>query len=101
MQFRLPAPLFAALVSLAATGCGLKGPLYSPDEKKETVGVEPTTEPSAAKRRPPAMPPAPQAQKEPVRDEAPAPPSTAPQAPVSTPDPDRPADAEPIPPPDR
>jgi predicted small lipoprotein YifL len=101
MIFQVPRVLLATMLALAAAGCGLKGPLYSPDDKKETVGT-PTTEPSNNKRRTP-VPPAPQAQKKDAADAGvnPAPSSDTQSAPASPTDPDRPADAEPVPPPDR
>jgi predicted small lipoprotein YifL len=96
---RVSAAFAVAILSLSATGCGLKGPLYSPDERKATVGAEPATEPSTVKRRTPVVPPAPQAQKVPQDETSTS--SSGSQPPVEPPDPDRPADAQPSPPPDR
>jgi len=95
--------LAALLFSLA--GCGLKGPLYLPDDKQQQVPPPAGTQPQPALEgskilMPP--PPAPQAQKR-DRDRtdqsAPNPSTTPGQSqppPVSPPDPDRPAT---IPPP--
>lgn len=81
-------------------GCGLKGPLYLPDDKQEEV---PTPASAAPAKRPVlegssvrTLPPAPQSQK---KDRQRANPSTAPaestSPPVSPPDPDRPATTPP------
>jgi predicted small lipoprotein YifL len=93
--------LLAAILALSAAGCGLKGPLYSPDDRKATAGT-PTSESSSNKRRTP-VPPAPQAQKKDAADAAtnPEPSDGTKPAPASPTDPDRPADAAPITPPDR
>jgi predicted small lipoprotein YifL len=83
----------AALVLLSLTlgACGLKGPLYSPDERKEAVTSPSSTSKTPIKRRV-VFPPAPQSQKE---DRLPqtSPPESGEEAapPVSPPDPDRPA----------
>ena len=101
MLSRALACLVVAVLSVAATGCGLKGPLYSPDEGKETVGSDTAPATTTSKKRGPTMPPAPQAQKVPQGDGGAPAPSTSSPPPVAPPDPDRPADAEPTPPPDR
>lgn len=89
-----------ALVSLLLVACGLKGPLYSPDEGKEEVApTAPATQESA--KRPVVPIPAPQAQKrdrqkDSATSQAPAGDTTTPTSP---PDPDRPATSTPLPPP--
>jgi len=88
--------LAALLFSLA--GCGLKGPLYLPDDQQQAVPPAETTQPvfEGSKVRMPS-PPAPQAQKK-DRDRARTDPSAPNQSlptPVSPPDPDRPATTPP------
>lgn len=52
-----------ALLALSFAGCGLKGPLYMPDEKPETAAPSSgETQTTPTKRR--TAPPAPQSQKE-------------------------------------
>lgn len=83
----------------ALAGCGLKGPLYLPDDKQQEVPAE-TPKPIFEGSKVRTLPPAPQAQKKDRTrtDQSTPDPSTPSQAqptPVSPPDPDRPA----IPPP--
>jgi predicted small lipoprotein YifL len=42
--------LFTLLVALLAASCGLKGPLYRPDEQRSD-SVTPTAEPSSTKKK--------------------------------------------------
>lgn len=96
-QLLLSAPVL--LFSLA--GCGLKGPLYLPDDKQEQVpasteSAKPVLEGGKVR----TLPPAPQSQKkdrERERANPPAAPSQSQPTPVSPPDPDRPATAPPPP----
>ena len=93
----------ALLLSLA--GCGLKGPLYLPDERPaEVVPVGGATDGSEAKpvlegSRVRTLPPAPQSQKKDRQKEsqrsAPTDPSQSSPPPVAPPDPDRPATTPP------
>ena len=67
--------MLLAVVSLTAAACGLKGPLYRPDEPNEAVA--PATDPTGTpKKKEPASGSAPGEQSEPG---------------ISPPDPDRPA----------
>ncbi|MGH8175024.1 MAG: LPS translocon maturation chaperone LptM [Steroidobacter sp.] len=83
--------LAPGLVALLISGCGLKGPLYLPDQPQQEP-VAPASETTAPRKRRTAPNPAPQSQKEDAAESA-----TAPSVPP--PDPDRPADAQPVPPP--
>jgi len=87
--------LAALLFSLA--GCGLKGPLYLPDDGQQAVPPAETTQPvfEGSKVRMPS-PPAPQAQKK-DRERGAAPSATGQSqpTPVSQPDPARPATTPP------
>jgi predicted small lipoprotein YifL len=93
-----------AVVLFSLAGCGLKGPLYLPDDRQQEVPATPP-KPVFEGSKVLTLPPAPQAQKK-DRDRAPAQPSvpdsSTPQQsqplPVSPPDPDRPA-TSPLPPP--
>jgi predicted small lipoprotein YifL len=87
-------------------GCGLKGPLYLPDDKQQEVPAsgQPAKRPVLEGSRVRTLPPAPQAQKKDrERDEQSTSPSqsTDPSGstlpPVSPPDPDRPATPSPPP----
>jgi predicted small lipoprotein YifL len=93
-RFGLAVVLFSSLNSLAA--CGLKGPLYLPDDKQQSVPAE-TPKPVFEGSKVRTLPPAPQAQKkdrERSRIEPSAPGQSQP-TPVSPPDPDRPATTPP------
>ena len=92
-----------AVVLFSLVGCGLKGPLYLPDDKQQEVpATTPTPVLEGSKVR--TLPPAPQSQKK-DRERATSPqsspdPSTPTQTaptPVSPPDPDRPATTPPPP----
>ena len=96
-RFGLTAVLFSSLTSLA--GCGLKGPLYLPDDQQQTVPASETPKPVLEGSKVRTLPPAPQSQKkdrERERNE-PTPPSQSQPTPVSPPDPDRPATTPPPP----
>lgn len=106
MSSRAPTVLVLTFLALAAAGCGLKGPLYLPDERKEQVGTPATTgaetQAEAGKKNRGSPPvPAPQSQKEPPGSDTTDSPSTSPQTPVTPPDPDRPANVDPVQPPGR
>lgn len=98
--------LLVPVLLFSLAGCGLKGPLYLPDEQPEEVPVQaPANAPqpgvSEGRKVRTPLPPAPQSQKK-DRERAnpqstPDPTQTAPP-PVSPPDPDRPATV-PTPPP--
>jgi predicted small lipoprotein YifL len=83
------------LFSLA--GCGLKGPLYLPDDKQEPVpATTDTAKPVLEGSKVRTLPPAPQAQKrdrsnQSTSPQSPSAPSQTQSPPVSPPDPDRPA----------
>ncbi len=85
-----------AVLLFSLAGCGLKGPLYLPDDKQQEVPAQ-TPKPIFEGSKVRTLPPAPQAQKkerERTRDQSPPDPSTPAQSqptPVSPPDPDRPA----------
>jgi predicted small lipoprotein YifL len=93
--------LAALLFSLA--GCGLKGPLYLPDDQQQAVPTE-TPKPIFEGSKVRTLPPAPQAQKK-DRDRTrteqsipdPGAPTQSQPPPVSPPDPDRPATTPPPP----
>lgn len=55
-----PKFLLFVLVALLASSCGLKGPLYRPDEQQDQA-VTPTDDPAAAAKKkqsePPVQPP--------------------------------------------
>jgi predicted small lipoprotein YifL len=61
-MFLRPKFLLFALVALLASSCGLKGPLYRPDEKQDQA-VTPTDDPAATAKKkqsePPVQPPDP------------------------------------------
>ncbi|HEX7116370.1 MAG TPA: lipoprotein [Steroidobacter sp.] len=85
-----------ALLAMLVAGCGLKGPLYPPDDGREEVSSSRSTPRSAVKRRTP-LPPAPQAQKEAREEErasseqssqTPSPAESAPSG-TTLPEPDR------------
>lgn len=85
----------ALLFSLAA--CGLRGPLYLPDEQPQAVPASnPPAKPVLEGSKVRTLPPAPQSQK---KDRERANPSSTPSqsqpTPVSPPDPDRPATTPP------
>lgn len=91
--------LLGPVLLFSLAGCGLKGPLYLPDDKQAEVPA--STDPAkpvleGSKVR--TLPPAPQAQK---KDRGRTDPSSAPSqsqpTPVSPPDPDRPATTPPPP----
>lgn len=87
-----------AVVLFSLVGCGLKGPLYLPDDQRQQVpATTPTPVLEGSKVR--TLPPAPQSQKkdrEQRERNDPSAPSQSQPTPVSPPDPDRPA---PTPPP--
>jgi len=82
-----PAAVLGALVLLLA-GCGLKGPLYLPEDQARVVAptpaesADPAQDAAAtdARKRVPPVPAAPQTQKDPAQT-----PHPAPREPVSTP----------------
>jgi predicted small lipoprotein YifL len=88
------------LFSLA--GCGLKGPLYLPDERSQEVPATSSGSPDNQKVRTP-LPPAPQSQKKdrerasPQSSPNPSTPAQSEPTPVSPPDPDQPATTPPPP----
>ncbi|MBL8268357.1 LPS translocon maturation chaperone LptM [Steroidobacter sp.] len=87
----------ALLFSLA--GCGLKGPLYLPDEQPQSVPATEAGKPVLEGKKVRTIPPAPQAQKkdrERANQTTPEPTQSQP-TPVSPPDPDRPATTPPGP----
>jgi predicted small lipoprotein YifL len=106
--------LLVPVLLFSLAGCGLKGPLYLPDERPEQVPAEapasppPAPQPGMAegsKVRTP-LPPAPQSQKKDRERSTPAPAESAPTqsaptqtapTPVSPPDPDLPATTPPPP----
>jgi len=61
-MFLRPKILLLVLVAALASACGLKGPLYRPDEAQEQA-VTPTDDPAAAAKKkqsePPIQPPDP------------------------------------------
>jgi predicted small lipoprotein YifL len=61
-MFLRPKFLLLMLVALLASSCGLKGPLYRPDESRNGA-VTPTDDPAAASKKkqssPPVQPPDP------------------------------------------
>jgi predicted small lipoprotein YifL len=81
------------VVLFSLVGCGLKGPLYLPDDKQQEVPAQtPTPVLEGSKVR--TLPPAPQSQKKDREQRERTDPSTPSQSqptPVSPPDPDRPA----------
>ena len=98
--------LLVPVLLFSLAGCGLKGPLYLPDEQPQEVPASapatPSGVPEGKKVRTP-LPPAPQSQKKDRERVSPqstptqgAPTQTAPP-PVSLPDPDRPATPPPPP----
>ncbi|WP_129781131.1 LPS translocon maturation chaperone LptM [Peristeroidobacter soli] len=78
-------------------GCGLKGPLYLPDDKAQEVPA-PTSQPALEGSKVRVLQPAPQSQKkdrtQPQRTD-PSTPNQSQPPPVSPPDPDRPASTPP------
>ena len=95
--------LLVPVLLFSLAGCGLKGPLYLPDERSQEVpATAPSGSPDSPKVRTP-LPPAPQSQKK-DRDRAtpqsspnPSTPTQTAPTPVSPPDPDRPAPTPPPP----
>jgi predicted small lipoprotein YifL len=94
----LSLPLLSAGLLFSLAGCGLKGPLYLPDDRQQEVpasgdNAKPVLEGSRVR----TLPPAPQSQKrDRERDRtSPSAPSTTQPTPVSPPDPDRPATTPP------
>jgi predicted small lipoprotein YifL len=55
-MFLRPKFLLFVLVALLAASCGLKGPLYRPDEKQDQT-VTPTEDPAAAAKKKQSEPP--------------------------------------------
>ena len=55
-MFSRPKFLLFALVAACASACGLKGPLYRPDEPANQA-VTPTDDPAAATKKKPSEPP--------------------------------------------
>lgn len=94
--------LLVPVLLFSLAGCGLKGPLYLPDERQQEVPASaPATPADSQKVR--TLPPAPQSQKKDRERTSPqstpntsAPTQSAP-TPVSPPDPDRPATTPPPP----
>jgi predicted small lipoprotein YifL len=91
--------LLVPVLLFSLAGCGLKGPLYLPDQQPEEVPAgsdapKPVLEGSKVR----SLPPAPQSQKK-DRERATTPnaPSQSQPTPVSPPDPDRPATTPPPP----
>ena len=93
--------LLVPVLLFSLAGCGLKGPLYLPDERPQEVQQAPAPAPTApsgvlegSKVRTP-LPPAPQSQKKDRErsnsSSTPATPTQVSPPPVSQPDPDRPA----------
>jgi len=93
--------LLVPVLLFSLAGCGLKGPLYLPDEKQEEVAApasdatESTPVTQGSKVR--TLPPAPQSQKKDRERVDPRTPSSSAPPPVSPPDPDRPATTPPPP----
>jgi predicted small lipoprotein YifL len=90
-----------AVVLFSLAGCGLKGPLYLPDDKQQEVPPAAPPKPAFEGSKVLTLPPAPQAQKKDRAGSRSSPPnSSAPgqtQAPqVSPPDPDRPTTPPPL-----
>jgi predicted small lipoprotein YifL len=93
-----------AVLLFSLAGCGLKGPLYLPDDQQQAVPPTETPKPIFEGSKVRTLPPAPQAQKK-DRDRARTEPSTldpgeptqSQPTPVSPPDPDRPATTPPPP----
>ena len=98
--------LLVPVLLFSLAGCGLKGPLYLPDERPQEVAPAPATPPQGVqegqKVRTP-LPPAPQSQKKdrdrvsPQSTPATGTPTQTQPPPVSPPDPDRPATTPPPP----
>ena len=93
-RFGLAVLLFSSVHGLV--GCGLKGPLYLPDDQQEAVpatGPKPVFEGSKVR----TLPPAPQSQKKDRERELErnSPTNQSQPPPVSPPDPDRPATTPP------
>jgi predicted small lipoprotein YifL len=99
--------LLVPVLLFSLAGCGLKGPLYLPDEQPQEVpATAPVNAPSGVtegkKVRTP-LPPAPQSQKKdrertsPQSSPTPGTPTQSAPPPVSPPDPDRPATTPPPP----
>jgi predicted small lipoprotein YifL len=90
--------LLVPVLLFSLAGCGLKGPLYLPDERPEEVQA-----PAPVNKVRTPLPPAPQSQKKdrerisPQSTTPPGTPTQSPPTPVSPPDPDRPA-TTPLPP---
>ena len=102
MSFARKPRVWVPVLLFSLAGCGLKGPLYLPDERQEEVPAPDARPPKpvleGSKVR--TLPPAPQSQKKDrERGTQPTAPSTGPQQslppPVSPPDPDRPATTPP------
>ena len=94
--------IFVALTVFSLAGCGLKGPLYLPDDQQQAVPPTETPKPVFEGSKVLTLPPAPQAQKKDRPSARPS--SSSPSAPgqteapsVSPPDPDRPATTPPPP----
>jgi predicted small lipoprotein YifL len=91
--------LWMPVLLFSLAGCGLKGPLYLPDDKQEEVPASTdSSKPFFEGTKVRTLPPAPQSQKK-DRERAtqPAMPSQSQPTPVSPPDPDRPATTPPPP----
>jgi predicted small lipoprotein YifL len=93
-----------AVLLFSLAGCGLKGPLYLPDDQQQAVAPTETPKPIFEGSKVRALPPAPQSQKkdrERTRTEPsmtdPGEPTQSQPTPVSPPDPDRPATTPPPP----
>ena len=90
--------LLVPVLLFSLAGCGLKGPLYLPDERSQEVpATAPSGSPDNPKVRTP-LPPAPQSQKKDREQRDRIDPSTPNQSqptPVSPPDPDRPTTTPP------
>lgn len=88
-----------AVLLFSLAGCGLKGPLYLPDDKQQEVPATPP-KPVFEGSKVLTLPPAPQAQKKDRTSTSPSTPSPYTPGetqgpPVSPPDPDRPATTPP------
>lgn len=89
--------LLVPVLLFSLAGCGLKGPLYLPDERSQEVPATAPGSPDNPKVREP-LPPAPQSQKKdreraasPQSSPTPSTPTQTAPTPVSPPDPDQPA----------
>jgi predicted small lipoprotein YifL len=95
--------LLVPVLLFSLAGCGLKGPLYLPDERQQEVPASAPATPADGQKVRTPLPPAPQSQKKDRERTSPqSTPNTSTPAqsappPVSPPDPDRPATTPPPP----